>query len=101
MGRFKLTGFLAWVLWCVAHIYFLIGFRNRLRGRHQLAVELRHVPARHPPDHRHVAARMEDCRCPEEKRSCAARPELAASHPPQLRAPAQRMISVTRSRRSA
>jgi NADH:ubiquinone reductase (H+-translocating) len=30
MGRFKLKGFLAWVLWSVAHIYFLIGFRNRL-----------------------------------------------------------------------
>jgi NADH:quinone reductase (non-electrogenic) len=30
MGRFKLTGFFAWVLWSVAHIYFLIGFRNRL-----------------------------------------------------------------------
>ena len=29
MGRFKLTGFLAWALWSVAHIYFLIGFRNR------------------------------------------------------------------------
>jgi NADH dehydrogenase len=29
MGRFRLTGFLAWVLWSVAHIYFLIGFRNR------------------------------------------------------------------------
>ena len=29
MGRFKLKGFLAWVLWSVAHIYFLIGFRNR------------------------------------------------------------------------
>ena len=29
MGRFKLTGFLAWLLWSVAHIYFLIGFRNR------------------------------------------------------------------------
>ena len=26
----KLTGFLAWLLWSVAHIYFLIGFRNRL-----------------------------------------------------------------------
>ena len=25
----KLSGFLAWVLWSVAHIYFLIGFRNR------------------------------------------------------------------------
>jgi NADH:ubiquinone reductase (H+-translocating) len=30
LGRFKLKGFLAWVLWSVAHIYFLIGFRNRL-----------------------------------------------------------------------
>ena len=30
MGRFKLKGFIAWLLWCVAHIYFLIGFRNRL-----------------------------------------------------------------------
>jgi NADH dehydrogenase len=30
MGRFKLQGFIAWLLWCVAHIYFLIGFRNRL-----------------------------------------------------------------------
>jgi NADH:quinone reductase (non-electrogenic) len=30
MGRLKLTGFIAWVLWSVAHIYFLIGFRNRL-----------------------------------------------------------------------
>jgi NADH dehydrogenase len=30
MGRFKLAGFIAWVIWCVAHIYFLIGFRNRL-----------------------------------------------------------------------
>ena len=30
MGKIKLTGFLAWLLWSVAHIYFLIGFRNRL-----------------------------------------------------------------------
>jgi len=30
MAGFKLRGFLAWVLWSVAHIYFLIGFRNRL-----------------------------------------------------------------------
>jgi NADH dehydrogenase len=30
MGRFKLKGFIAWLLWSVAHIYFLIGFRNRL-----------------------------------------------------------------------
>ena len=30
MGKLKLHGFIAWVLWSVAHIYFLIGFRNRL-----------------------------------------------------------------------
>lgn len=30
IGRLRLTGFAAWLLWCVAHIYFLIGFRNRL-----------------------------------------------------------------------
>ncbi|MBV9221310.1 MAG: NAD(P)/FAD-dependent oxidoreductase [Methylobacteriaceae bacterium] len=30
MGRLRLTGFIAWLLWCTAHIYFLIGFRNRL-----------------------------------------------------------------------
>ncbi len=30
MGRLKLSGFAAWLLWSVAHIYFLIGFRNRL-----------------------------------------------------------------------
>ena len=30
LGRFKISGFAAWLLWSVAHIYFLIGFRNRL-----------------------------------------------------------------------
>ena len=30
MGRLRLEGFIAWLIWCVAHIYFLIGFRNRL-----------------------------------------------------------------------
>jgi len=30
MGRLRLTGFVAWLLWSGAHIYFLIGFRNRL-----------------------------------------------------------------------
>jgi NADH dehydrogenase len=31
LGAVKLTGFLAWVFWCAAHIWFLIGFRNRLQ----------------------------------------------------------------------
>jgi NADH dehydrogenase len=30
MGPIRLSGFIAWLLWCFAHIYFLIGFRNRL-----------------------------------------------------------------------
>ena len=29
-GRIRLSGFLAWWVWLTAHIYFLIGFRNRL-----------------------------------------------------------------------
>src|ERR1044072_7353362 len=29
MGRFRMTGFFAWLVWCMAHIYYLIGFRNR------------------------------------------------------------------------
>jgi NADH:ubiquinone reductase (H+-translocating) len=29
-GRIQLSGFPAWVVWCVAHIWFLAGFRNRL-----------------------------------------------------------------------
>ena len=28
-GRLHVTGFAAWILWCVAHIWFLSGFRNR------------------------------------------------------------------------
>ncbi|MFZ2141556.1 MAG: NAD(P)/FAD-dependent oxidoreductase [Xanthobacteraceae bacterium] len=30
VGRIQLSGLAAWLLWCLAHIYFLIGFRNRL-----------------------------------------------------------------------
>jgi NADH dehydrogenase len=30
MGRLHLSGYPAWLLWLVAHIYFLIGFRNRI-----------------------------------------------------------------------
>lgn len=29
-GRLRLSGFPAWALWCVAHIWFLVGFRSRL-----------------------------------------------------------------------
>src|SRR5205823_2164180 len=30
IGRLRLSGFAAWLVWLVAHIYFLINFRNRL-----------------------------------------------------------------------
>jgi NADH dehydrogenase len=30
LGAVKLSGFPAWLLWSLAHIYFLIGFRNRM-----------------------------------------------------------------------
>jgi NADH:ubiquinone reductase (H+-translocating) len=29
LGRLELTGFIGWLFWSVAHIYFLIGIRNR------------------------------------------------------------------------
>jgi NADH dehydrogenase len=29
-GRIRLWGFPAWLMWCVAHIWFLVGFRSRL-----------------------------------------------------------------------
>lgn len=31
LGRLRFSGLLAWLLWCVVHIFFLIGFRNRVR----------------------------------------------------------------------
>ncbi|MES2043956.1 MAG: NAD(P)/FAD-dependent oxidoreductase [Pseudomonadota bacterium] len=30
LGRLRLSGGFAWLLWCTAHIFFLAGFRNRL-----------------------------------------------------------------------
>jgi NADH dehydrogenase len=30
IGHLQLSGFVAWLLWSLAHIYFLIGFRNRV-----------------------------------------------------------------------
>lgn len=29
-GRFRLSGFIAWLAWCFIHILYLIGFRNRV-----------------------------------------------------------------------
>jgi NADH dehydrogenase len=30
IGKWKLSGFIAWLLWAVVHVFLLIGFRNRL-----------------------------------------------------------------------
>jgi NADH:quinone reductase (non-electrogenic) len=30
IGRLRITGFIGWLFWCVVHIYFLIGVRNRV-----------------------------------------------------------------------
>jgi NADH dehydrogenase len=30
IGPFHLTGLIAWLIWLIVHIYFLVGFRNRL-----------------------------------------------------------------------
>jgi NADH dehydrogenase len=37
VGSIKTSGFLAWLLWLFVHIYFLIGFRNRILVMFQLA----------------------------------------------------------------
>jgi len=29
-GRLHLSGFIAWLLWSFAHLWFLVGFRNRI-----------------------------------------------------------------------
>ncbi len=31
IGPIRASGFLAWILWCMVHIFFLIGLRNRVR----------------------------------------------------------------------
>ena len=30
VGKWHPTGFIAWAMWCLIHVFFLIGFRNRL-----------------------------------------------------------------------
>jgi NADH dehydrogenase len=30
IGRFKFTGFVAWVLWLVVHLFYLVGFKSRV-----------------------------------------------------------------------
>ena len=30
IGKFHLTGFVAWIMWAIVHVFFLVGFRNRV-----------------------------------------------------------------------
>jgi NADH dehydrogenase len=30
IGRFKVSGFAAWILWLVVHLFYIVGFRNRV-----------------------------------------------------------------------
>ena len=60
LGRLQLNGFIGWLFWSVAHIYFLIGLRNRFIVALHLAVELSDLPARRAADHvdRSAAAKI-------------------------------------------
>ena len=67
IGRFKATGFIAWVMWLVVHLIALTGFRNRIavlfhwvvafvgNGRHQRAITAQQVFAREALSARDVA----------------------------------------------
>jgi NADH dehydrogenase len=30
-GKYTFSGYFAWLLWCIIHIMYLIGYKNRLR----------------------------------------------------------------------
>ena len=51
-GRLQLTGRFAWLVWGLAHIYFLIGFRNRMAVARRLAVVVPDLSARRAADYR-------------------------------------------------
>jgi NADH dehydrogenase FAD-containing subunit len=50
IGVFKTSGLVAWLLWSLAHIYWL---SQPPRCRYELVLELCYVSARNPVDHRH------------------------------------------------
>ena len=52
IGPFRTVGLLAWLLWSVVHIFFLIGFRNRLRVMFEWIWYLCHAASRLPADYR-------------------------------------------------
>ena len=54
IGRFDISGFIAWLIWSVAHGLFPDRLPQSSGRRVELGLELSDVPARHAPDHRPV-----------------------------------------------
>ena len=50
------SGFPAWMTWLVVHIFFLIGFRNRLVGLPSVGLDLPYLQRWSAPDHRLAGA---------------------------------------------
>ena len=48
----RASGFLAWALWLGIHLFYLVGFQNRLLVLHPLGLQLPHARARDAADHR-------------------------------------------------
>ena len=58
-GRSRFTGFIGWLVWLVVHLYYLIGFENRLQRAAALGLVLRapRPPGAHHPARRRAARR--------------------------------------------
>ena len=48
----KVSGFFAWLFWIFLHIFWLIGFRNRIVVHDRVGVGVLHAPAARAADHR-------------------------------------------------
>ena len=57
VGPLRFGGFIAWVLWLVIHVFYLIGFKNRLTTLLHWAVELPRTRPRAAGDHQPAADR--------------------------------------------
>ena len=51
-GGCACPGCIAWLAWVFVHLWYLVGFRNRVVGVHQLDLGLRHLAPRRARDHR-------------------------------------------------
>ena len=56
IGRFETSGFVAWLLWLFIHIFWLIGFRNRVAVLLGVGLGVPDVPAPGPAHHGRPAA---------------------------------------------